>query len=142
MKPIGDKRFIYFFVLLGVMALGTYGYFQAGRPQSPKLEVTPENYDFGEIQPEPIDREFQLKNTGGAPLQIKRVTTSCSCTSGEIKDRTIEPGKSSSLVVTFDPTAMDPPIRGEVLRMVYIQTNDPDREEVRIKITANVSGGE
>lgn len=104
--------------------------------------MTPSSHDFGEIRPDPVDKTFNLKNGGDELLEITRVTTSCSCTSGEVKDREIEPGNSTTLTVRFDPTAMDPPIRGEVLRIIYIRSNDPDQEETKIEITANVSGGE
>ena len=141
-KLINNKWFVYFFIILGVLSFSIYGFIRAGRSQPPKLEATPSSHDFGEIRPEPTDKLFELKNSGEELLQITQVTTSCSCTSAEVEDREIEPGNSTTLTVTFDPTAMDPPIRGEVLRIVYVQSNDPDQEETKIEITANVSGGE
>lgn len=130
------------FVFLAILGFAAHGFFRAGRSQPPRLEVIPSSHDFGEVRLEPVDKRFQLENRGDDLLQISRVATSCSCTSAEVKDKEIKPGNSTSLTVTFDPTAMDPPIKGEVLRIIYLQSNDPDQEETKIEITANVSGGE
>lgn len=137
-----NKWFVYFFIILAVLGFSIYGFIRAGQSGPPQLVVTPPSHDFGDIRPDPVEKTFNLKNGGDELLKITRVATSCSCTSGELKDRKIEPGNSTILTVTFDPTAMDPPIRGEVLRIIYVQTNDPDQEEKEIEITANVSGGE
>ncbi|MBS3735989.1 DUF1573 domain-containing protein [Candidatus Bipolaricaulota bacterium] len=108
-KLTNNKWFVYFLIILGVLSFAIYGFIRAGRSQPPKLEATPLSHDFGEIRPEPTDKQFELKNTGEELLQITRVTTSCSCTSAEVEDREIEPGNSTNLMVTFDPTTMDPP---------------------------------
>lgn len=132
----------YLVIAVVILALGTYGYFRASVSPAPNLTVTPPSYDFGSITPEPAKKRFKLENTGNGVLRIERVSTSCSCTSAELTNRKITSGDAATLTVTFDPTAMEPPIKGEVLRIVYVQSNDPDREETKIRLTANVSGGD
>lgn len=142
-KSTSGKGLTYiFFIVLGTAAVGFYGYFRAGNFTQPQVKVIPSSYDFGRIDPEPVGKSFELKNTGESTLKIEQISTSCSCTTAEVTAREIAPDRSTELRVSFDPTAMDPPIRSEVMRIVYIETNDPNQEETKIKITATVSGGE
>lgn len=137
------KIFTYILIIAtAVIAVGVIGYFRAENFTGPQIKAVPPRYNFGQIDPEPVSKEFELSNTGGSRLKISRVSTSCSCTTAEVTKKVIAPGNSTTLTVTFDPTAMDPPISGEVMRIVYVETNDPNQEEKKIKITATVSGGE
>jgi Protein of unknown function (DUF1573) len=44
---------------------------------------------------------FGFKNTGTEPLTIKRVTTSCGCTSAKLAKNTYAPGESGEIEVKF-----------------------------------------
>ena len=50
---------------------------------------------------------------------------------------TLLPGQNGYLDVTYDPTVFSD--SGSVARAVYIQSNDPNRSEVQITITAYVT---
>ena len=45
---------------------------------------------------------FTIKNEGKAPLEIKSVTTTCSCTTSEFSKEPIAPGETEKLKVTYD----------------------------------------
>jgi hypothetical protein len=119
-----------------IAASALYGFTQS--TGTPQIEVTPASYDFGSIEPELVNHTFTVKNTGGAPLLIKRVSTSCGCTKATIDSEEIAPGQTTDMLVTFDPNLMEGGVEGDVLRVVYIKSNDLENPEVEIEITANV----
>ncbi len=123
--------------LILVALLGSYGYLRSGQSTSPPhLEVTPASYDFGQIPYAKVETDFQMKNTGGKMLQILSVSTSCGCTTAEASSQTLLPGQSARLHVTFDPRLMGE--KGDILRMVYVKSNDAQRPEVEIELRGNV----
>jgi hypothetical protein len=128
---------------------GSYGFLRSGAQGPPRIEVLPSSYDFGEISStEKAEVGFQVKNAGRSPLEITRVSTSCGCTTAQLEDQTLLPGEATTLHVTFDPQLMRSEglieIEEEILRIVYIKSNDPDRPEVEIELRGRVipSGGE
>lgn len=97
--------------------------------------------------------EFTIENTGGKPLQISKVRSSCDCTFGQLTIEntkspefsmhagspwvgTIEPGKKAALSVIYRPSIM--PVSGVVTRDVYIETNDPEKPTLTFTVKAFV----
>jgi len=117
---------------------------QTGNPISkgPLIEVTPTSYDLGiVIYGEVASHTFSVKNAGTEPLEILRLSTSCGCTKAMIaeEDKIIAPGQSVDMLVTFDPAVHeDDSDLGDIIRVVYIRTNDPKNPETEVEITANV----
>lgn len=108
----------------------------------PKIEVYPDSYDLGTVvYGEVAKKVFEIKNVSNEPLEIQKVSTSCGCTKAVIEDdvKSILPGKSANMIVTFDPAAhKDDSDLGKIVRIIYIKSNDPEKPEIEIKITANV----
>lgn len=104
----------------------------------PRIQVIPSSYDFGNMPHEAVNHTFMVKNMGTGPLEIKRVSTSCGCTSAKISLEKILPNQVANLWVKFDPNLMEEKVEGEVLRVVYIKSNDPEQPEVEVEIKANV----
>lgn len=86
-----------------VVVIGIYGYFQPGNFSVPNAKATPSSYDFGRIDPKPVEKDFELGNTGDSTLRVSRVSTSCSCTTAEVSKEEIPAGNSAILTVNFDP---------------------------------------
>lgn len=122
--------------------LGGYGYLRSGQTEEPQIEITPASHDFGEIAYRRVETDLQVSNAGGRMLEILSVSTSCGCTTAEISAKSLPPGQAAQLHVTFDPTLMGE--EGEILRMVYIKSNDPSRPEVEVELRGKVvkPGGE
>jgi hypothetical protein len=119
-----------------------YQYFKLESPVSPPvIEIIPASYDFGDIPYKKVETTFKIKNLGGENLEILGVSTSCGCTKAYAKENIIPPGGETELIVTFDPNLMDYKVVGKVFRAVFVSSNDPLNEEVRIDITANVVEG-
>ncbi len=120
----------------------------------PRIEVSPAQYDFGEIPQGVSTASFQIWNSGDVDLKLTGVSTSCGCTSAVIKYRGITspvfgmhnnpqnwnmnilPGETAILEVSYD-SALHPD-SGAVQRAVYIKSNDPFNPEVQVDLTANV----
>jgi len=50
----------------------------------------------------------------------------------------IQPGKSGTLSVEFDSGAHGEALTGSLIRQVFIASNDPQRPEVVVEVSANV----
>lgn len=110
--------------------------------QGPKIQISPTNYDFGTVvYGDVTKREFIVTNTGSDPLQILKLSTSCGCTSAVMadEDKTIQPGKSVTMQVSFDPAVhKDDSDLGDLTRVIYIKSNDSNNSEVEATIKAFV----
>lgn len=134
--------------VVGIAALGmlSYGYFRATPgPASltgflPVIEVSPEFFDFGNVAYGDLaEYVFTIKNTGDAPLEIKRISTSCACTTAKAATQIILPGQQTELTVSYNTGAMSGPHgMGEQDRIIYIQSNDPNNPQTEIIIHARV----
>lgn len=140
------KVFLIFGVILIIFA--GLGYWRAtgrnrgdegsGGYKGPKIVVEPEKWDFGEVrQPNKVNHDFVVKNVGTETLEIKRVSTSCGCTTAEIDKEKIEGGEKAILAVIYDSNAMKHE-RGDLERIVYLKTNDLERPQVEIVIRVRV----
>lgn len=106
------------------------------------IEAVPAFYDFGSIRYQDISkREFEIKNRGNENLEILKISTSCGCTKAEMSEgaRIIAPGASTTLIVTMDPASHKSYFDlGLIKRVVYMKTNDKNKPEIEIELTANV----
>jgi hypothetical protein len=97
--------------------------------------VEPASFDFGQLRTmHRVQRQFLVKNFGSADLTIGNVTTTCGCTAALLDQKTIKPGRSATLRVTFN-TRDD---RGKVVRTVVLESNDPARPKLELKLEANI----
>lgn len=140
------NQLIKFFLVLSLLILGLagFGYLKAtpfekqSEGKGPKIVVEPSSWDFGEVRrPEIVEHEFAVKNVGSETLEIKRVSTSCGCTTAKIEKGKIAPAETAELVVRYDSGAMVHE-KGEIERIVYIKSNDPINPGLEVKIYANV----
>ncbi len=68
-----------------------------------KIAFEKTTYQFGTIKEgEKIKHDFVFKNTGNAPLLIKKVEVSCGCTFPSYPFIPIEPGEKGKIGVTFN----------------------------------------
>ncbi len=129
-------------LILIIAAFSFYSYFGLDRASPPRIEIVPASYDFGIIPYRAVEKAFTVRNTGGSPLRITGVSTSCGCTRAELQEDELLPGEETELRVTFDPNLMSERIVGEVYRVVYIKSDDPNRSEIEIEIRATLLEGD
>jgi len=90
--------------------------------KAPVVKWTKESYDFGTIkQNKPVDVEFELTNTGNAPLMITKVEPSCGCTTSDYTKAPIAPGQKGKVKVIYDAKSV-----GNFSKSVNVTTNAKD----------------
>ena len=114
------------------------GVLSACRSQ-PRIVVAETNLEFGDVvNGEIVVREIRVQNEGQRDLIIESVTTSCGCTQAVVEPMAIPPGGSGMLTVEFDSAAHGPDLTGELIRQVFIATNDPEQPETILELAANI----
>ena len=133
--------------LVILTGLSFFGYFKAIPPATdqnqavPKIEIMPTFFDFGQLNFGAIaEKIFVVKNVGNQILEIKRITTSCSCTSAKINREILNPGEETELQVRYDTAAMGSGShgKGQQDRIIYVKSNDPVHPQVEITTIAFV----
>jgi hypothetical protein len=105
----------------------------------PEIVVSEKNLELGDVvNGEIIQREVSVQNNGQADLTIETVTTSCGCTEATIEPMVIPPGGKGVLHIAFDSGAHGPALTGQLIRQVFIATNDPQQPETIVELAANI----
>jgi len=108
---------------------------RADGPGGARLAVEPPSFDFGNVRPEKtLQKELLLRNFGDAFLVIKKVSTTCGCTVAGAYLKRVTPGASTTLRISFTT----PAAAGRTEQTVTIETNDPERPKVGVKVAATV----
>jgi hypothetical protein len=103
--------------------------------KGPKIVFKQDEWNFGKSKGgEDLVHEFVFKNEGDAALHIKNVETSCGCTAALVSDKSVDPGKSGRIKITFNTRGYS----GEVSRFVYVESDDPATPRVQLKVSAAV----
>ncbi len=106
---------------------------------APKASMKQTEYDFKDIQEGKIvNHNFTITNTGGDLLKITSVRASCGCTAANPDKSELNPGESTDIKVTFNSSGRS----GMQTKFVYVNTNDPANNEIRLKFTGNVVSSE
>lgn len=90
-----------------IMAIGFTGFAQepatTDQNWNPSIQFDKETHDYGTIKNGADGTcEFKFTNTGKEPLLITNARGSCGCTVPDWPKEAIEPGKSSSIKVSYD----------------------------------------
>ena len=101
----------------------------------PKAVIKQTEYDFKSIEQGTIvNHNFTITNTGGDLLKITDVRASCGCTAVKPEKSELKPDESTSIMVSFNSTGR----LGVQQKYVYVVTNDPANQEIKLKISGNV----
>lgn len=105
------------FVLLGAFAAWLTARFRA-----PRIAVSEEIVDFGELNPgERIAKTIDVANDGWAELKIGKVRVSCSCTTITLDKNVVPPRDKASMQIELTALGSG---RGKKLDLL-IESNDP-----------------
>jgi hypothetical protein len=103
--------------------------------QVPVIAVDQTHFNFGKIYAEgKTTHRFKVTNKGTANLNISRLNPSCGCTSTVIGQWTLEPGQSTEIEATFNPSGF----RGTVHKSIQVVSNDPANPTVNLTFEAEV----
>lgn len=81
-----------------------------------------------------LEHHFTVKNDGQGTLLLEGLTSSCSCTVGEISSRELAPQSTGTIAVRYRPNSLTGPDR----QVVTIRTNDPEHAELALVVTSVV----
>ncbi|MFO7826986.1 MAG: DUF1573 domain-containing protein [Bacteroidales bacterium] len=103
---------------------------------APKIEFEERNYNFGKIPAgqKHVEKEFVFKNTGKSDLIIRKIRTTCGCTTAKPEKTVLKPGESSSFKAVFTPGSR----KGVQRKSIYVITNDPNNSNVRLMISGEI----
>lgn len=95
-----------------------------------KMEFKTEVIDYGEIQKGSDGlRTFIFTNTGDAPLEITRVSSSCGCTVPKKPEAPVQPGETGEIQVKYDTK-----IVGPIRKTITVYSNaDVPAKSLKIK---------
>ena len=106
-------------------------------PEDPQAhyDIDKKEHAFGKIGfGKEKTASFTLKNTGAAPLFIRKASSNCDCISVDFPYTGIAPGKEAVLEVTLDTGEN----MGWMRKVVTLITNDPDQDFKNLIIKADV----
>lgn len=100
----------------------------------PVLDIAEKIKDFGVVaKGEKLRAEFEVRNSGQAPLEITQVRPTCGCTVADF-DRSIAPGAKGKIRAEVDTAAFSGPISKAIL----VFCNDPANPQVSLVVRADV----
>ena len=131
--------------LLNFLKLGTFAVLLlatttvTNAQQASGINASTQLHDFGDIiQSEgPVSTTVQISNNSDQKIEINRLSTSCGCTTATMDLSELKPDETREMEITFDPM-VHPDQFGEITRVVYLQTSDPNLPELEIEIKGNV----
>jgi len=122
--------------ILGLIAIGWLA--AACTPGTPDIEVA-EAHDLGTvIKGAHAIADLPVRNVGNAQLKIVGISTSCGCTEATVTPLTIPAGGEGRLHVDYNSAAHAEDM-GRIERLVFIASDDPDEDEIRVRISVFVA---
>src|SRR3989304_7147368 len=151
-----DSKLLVALVLVTLLLIGGGVVLLAGKPtvvpeatsEVLGIEASPSFYDLGDVAINGgiVTKEYSIKNTTNAPIKLKKVSTSCMCTTASVQiegketkffsmeghgdanppvNIEVGPGEEGKVMVKFDPAAHGPQGTGPFNRVVYLTFSDP-----------------
>ena len=102
---------------------------------APKIVFEDESYNFGQTKSnDKITHEFKFTNKGNRDLIIRKIRSTCGCTTVAPDKTVIKPGESSSFKAIFTPGSRT----GMQSKSIYVISNDPKHSNVRLSIRGEI----
>ncbi len=106
---------------------------------APSIRFDHQTHDFGAIPSnQKQDFSWAYHNDGKASLTILSMNPSCGCTASVAEPKSVPPGGSGALKITYDPAGQS----GDVRKTLTVVTNDPKRPRTILTILAKVASTE
>lgn len=94
------------------------------------------NFDFGKInQREKASIQFKFKNTGKSDLIIRKIRSTCGCTTVAPPNTVIKPGEESKIEAVFDAGVR----KGKQHKVITVVTNDPKHSQINLVVSGEVN---
>ncbi|MGN0201550.1 MAG: DUF1573 domain-containing protein [Candidatus Cryptobacteroides sp.] len=83
---------------------------------------------------EPVEYVFGFTNTSSGTVVITKVRTDCSCLSAKVQERSIAPGESGNIVLSYSPHGRN----GSFLSKAYVHTDRSPQVEAVLTLKIKV----
>jgi len=91
--------------------------------------------DAGKIKEgEVIERTFTITNTNNTTIELEEPTVPCDCNKVEIAKKTLQPGESTNIKISFDSKNYS----GIVIKSIYLRVKD-QKGALRLVLTSEIS---
>jgi len=91
--------------------------------------------DFGKVyRGNVVERGLTIENTGTEVLVIGLIEASCGCTGTVLSDKTVPPGKTTSIAVTFNSRNFD----GPIVKNITINSNAENNPRLQVEFKGTV----
>ena len=106
------------------------------RENAPKIEFEEKNFNYGKVpsSQKQIEKEFVFKNTGKRDLIIRKIRTTCGCTTANLEKKVLKPGEYSSFKAVFKFGSR----KGMQRKSIYVISNDPSNPQERLTISGEI----
>lgn len=102
----------------------------------PRLSIEPAMLNLGLArQGAVVTGKFTIANIGNEPLEIDKLSVSCTCLTVESDRRSLAPGEQVEIVVTMEANAHEK----QIVQSVLLRTNDPAQPNIRYKVVLDVA---
>ena len=109
-------------------------------PSDPEAVVERTTWDVGEIESGvQFGHTFEVRNAGGAPLELSVGKGLCKCMYTELPDAPIPPGGRGKIKLTAADSVKNEPMNpGPFSRKMHLLTNDPRNSDIVLGLVATV----
>jgi len=95
----------------------------------------PNEWDFGKVkQGEVLKHDFVFRNMTADTVNITGINTSCGCTASESGKKSLKPGESTMINVSFNSKGYV----GQVSQFVYVNTDNANLAVTKFVIKADI----
>lgn len=102
---------------------------------APAIEVDKKYYNFGQTAASQVASfSYQIKNTGKAPLKIRRIYGNDGRITAEVAKKELQPGETASVVVKTVSGAE----KGKMTAVVSVISNSPATPELKIRFYGEI----
>ncbi|MEK9171547.1 MAG: DUF1573 domain-containing protein [Patescibacteria group bacterium] len=110
------------------------------RESNVEVKISPASRDLGEvIYGDVATTTFTFTNFSPAPIKITGISTSCGCTKAVMEKKELNAYEAAEIKVSFDPAVhKDDTDLGDIIRTIYIETDNPNFPRLTSIITAKV----
>lgn len=101
----------------------------------PTIKFNQTTYDFGDVsEGKVVEHEYEFTNIGKSDLIIRKINTSCGCTSVAPSGTVIKAGEKGTIKSTFKTSGYS----NRQSKTITVLTNDPKNPSVILRLTGNV----
>ncbi len=124
--------------------------YQSADAEKPIAAFSTETKDLGKMKvSDEKSADFSVKNIGTKSLSFFNISSSCGCTAGVVTIKndkspegsmhakgswvgSLNSGDTATVTVIYRPSIM--PVKGDISRSVYVETNDPTNKQLTFTI--------